>query len=77
MSELGLRQSHYYGQTPPELKSDAPQLDPFREALGLAVYLTRSEAPPGWLAGWYLIPNQKGRGVLENYPVADWHEWQS
>jgi hypothetical protein len=80
IGELGLRQSHYYGQNPPKIATDKPQLDAFREAYGVAVNLKGDDALPGWQSGWYLIPSsdlpiQKARTLLEKYPVTSWDNW--
>lgn len=80
ISELGLRRAHFHGQDPPKIPSSNPQLDAFREPHGVAVNLKGDDAPPGWRAGWYLIPSmdlpvQQARTILERFPVTDWDNW--
>lgn len=80
ISELGLRQTHYYGADPPRIPSGNPQLDAYRDPIGVAVNLKGDDALGGWPPGWYLIPAadlpiQKAKVTLEKYPATGWDNW--
>jgi hypothetical protein len=81
IGELGLRKHHYSSQNPPKIpSSENPHLDDFREAHAVAVHLTGDDAPPGWPAGWYVIPQsdipiRRAREILAKYPKTDWENW--
>lgn len=80
VQELGLRRTHYLGSEPPNIPSDNPRLDDYRDAHGTAVNLKGDDTPPGWIPGWYVIPSidlplERARVVLQKYPVIDWGDW--